>query len=301
MKAVLDTKPTSAYDDSIYSHYHFPRRYLPILKKCEGDWVVLRRPRADGGNLAYFATARIREIETDVVNPGMSYARFDDFVQFDTPVPWNIDGQYQEEALRRIPKQQVGIFLRGRSARELNDFDFSEIIQLGMSKTILSTNVEKLVLELRNANDGSKAQHTPSERDRVVGKFLTNRVIRNASFRSLVTEAYQGRCAFTGFRIKDKDGNTEAQAAHIWSVANGGPDVVQNGIAMSATVHWLFDRYLVSLSDEYRILKNSNLLPPEIALLFNDQKDRILLPKEPNNWPHSNYLAKHRAKFERLL
>lgn len=46
----------------------------------------------------------------------------------------------------------------------------------------------------------------------------------------------------------------ETQAAHIMSVEAGGPDVVNNGIALAGTVHWMFDRGLVSLSDEGDIL-----------------------------------------------
>src|SRR5690348_12278258 len=58
MKAVFDTKPSSGYDDDLTRHYQFPRRYLGQVKEAVGDWVVLRRPRADGGNLAYFAVAK---------------------------------------------------------------------------------------------------------------------------------------------------------------------------------------------------------------------------------------------------
>lgn len=46
MKAVFDTKPTAAYDDDIFRHYQFPRRYLAAVEKCVNDWIVLRRPRA---------------------------------------------------------------------------------------------------------------------------------------------------------------------------------------------------------------------------------------------------------------
>lgn len=96
MKAVLDTKPTSAYDDDVSQHYHFPRRYLAIVERSRGDWVVLRRPRADGGNLAYFATARIVSIDDDPQSPGMSYARFSDYLPFGGPVAWRAGGRYAE-------------------------------------------------------------------------------------------------------------------------------------------------------------------------------------------------------------
>jgi putative restriction endonuclease len=94
MKAVFDTKPASGYDDDISRHYHFPRRYLSLVERAAGDWIVLRRPRADGGNLAYFATAKVVGIEADLDHPGMSYARPADFLPFDSPVPWTTQGRY---------------------------------------------------------------------------------------------------------------------------------------------------------------------------------------------------------------
>ena len=92
MKAVFDTKTTSIYDDDISSHYHFPRRYLSIVERAVGDWVIFRRPRADGGNLAYFAAARVTGIDPDVEQHGMSYARIADFLKFDSPVAWTVGG-----------------------------------------------------------------------------------------------------------------------------------------------------------------------------------------------------------------
>lgn len=108
MKAVFDTKPTSVYDDDIFSRYHVPKRYLKAVEATVGDWVVLRRPRADGGNLAYFATARVSHIEPDPAASSMSYARLTNFLGFDAPVPWRIEGRYAEEALRNVELQFVG-------------------------------------------------------------------------------------------------------------------------------------------------------------------------------------------------
>lgn len=71
MKAVFDTKPTSVYDDDISQRYHFPKRYLSTVQKCLDDWVVFRRPRAHGGNLAYLAIAYVLSIEQDFSKPGM--------------------------------------------------------------------------------------------------------------------------------------------------------------------------------------------------------------------------------------
>jgi hypothetical protein len=57
-----------------------------------------------------------------------------------------------------------------------------------------------------------------------------------------VLHAYGARCAVTGWKLINGGGRAEAQAAHIRPVERGGPDSVQNGIALSGTAHWMFDR-----------------------------------------------------------
>ncbi|KAK0349792.1 hypothetical protein LTR94_031657, partial [Friedmanniomyces endolithicus] len=93
--------------------------------------------------------------------------------------------------------------------------------------------------------------------ERRVEQMLVNRKIRDANFRNHVLDAYENTCAVTGLRIVNGGGKAEAQAAHIWSVAGGGPDIVQNGVALSATAHWLFDRHLITFDDNLCLLRVS--------------------------------------------
>ena len=127
--------------------------------------------------------------------------------------------------------------------------------------------------------------------------MLINRKIRDANFRRQVCEAYDDRCAVTGLKIINGGGRSEVQAAHIWGVGDGGPDVVQNGLALSGTVHWLFDRHLISLTNDYRLLVSHNKVPAELRVLFERQMDRIHLPKDPRLWPHPTYVERHREAF----
>ena len=135
------------------------------------------------------------------------------------------------------------------------------------------------------------------EQERRVVQILMNRKIRDASFRRQVCQAYDNTCAITGLRMVNGGGKAEAQAAHIWSVAAGGPDVVQNGLALSATVHWLFDRHLISLADDYGLLVSHNRVPGELRSLFDRQLQRIRLPKNQALWPRPQYIQRHRAAF----
>jgi len=292
MKAVFDTKPTSAYDDDTAAHYHFPRRYLSIVDQVVGDWVVLRRPRADGGNLAYFAAARVTSIDPDPEQAGMSYARLADYLPFDRPVPWTIDGRYSEEALRRIPQVQVGVFLRGRSVRALSDSDFADITTSGYLNTFSLAN---------GATAATDVGIPPDERVKKITQALVNRIMRDANFRISVYQAYDHRCAITGLRILDGAGNSEVHAAHIFAVADGGPDVVQNGLALCGTIHWLFDHHLISLTDDHRLLVATDKVPTELQQLMIKAGEKAFLPTGAHLHPHSKYLKRHRDKFNKLL
>jgi len=136
MNAVFDTKPLSSYDDNFQSHYQFPSRYLTVAEKCVGDWVILRRPRADGGDLKYFAVAKVVSIDPDEEHSGLSFARLAGYTPFGSPVPWRVDGRYAEADLRGIPRREVGTYLRGRSVRALSDEDFQAIATAGLGRAL---------------------------------------------------------------------------------------------------------------------------------------------------------------------
>ncbi|SEI66561.1 HNH endonuclease [Sphingobium sp. AP50] len=90
------------------------------------------------------------------------------------------------------------------------------------------------------------------ERTRI--DHFSSRIVRNRVFRRLVLRAYDERCAITGLKLINGGGRAEVQAAHIRPVEANGPDTINNGLALSGTAHWMFDRGLISLSDELEIL-----------------------------------------------
>ncbi len=300
MKAVLDTKLNSAYDDDVANRYHFPQRYLVLLEQCLGDWIVFRRPRASGEGIAYFGVGRIGRITSDETLSGHYYAEILDFLMFDQPVPWRVQGRYAEEALRNIENvPQIGLFLRGKSVRKLETKDFIEIVQTGFSLTFdpeLATKngLDPNFVDTSILNEISQDVEVVQRR---IASFLVNRKIRDANFRRSVCSAYANRCAITGLTIFDEIGHAEVQAAHIVPVEYNGPDIVQNGIALSATIHWLFDRHLISLTDDFRLLIAHGKLPQRLTNLFRPQAARILLPEDSRLWPSSVFLTKHREVF----
>lgn len=83
------------------------------------------------------------------------------------------------------------------------------------------------------------------------------RRIRSDRFRIGVIGAYDARCAVSGIGLVDAplsdELHYEVEAAHIIPVAHNGSDVVQNGLALSRTLHWAFDRGLVWVDSDMRV------------------------------------------------
>ena len=77
-------------------------------------------------------------------------------------------------------------------------------------------------------------------------------------------------------------------------VAENGPDIVTNGIALSGTVHWMFDRGLIGLSDNREILLSRQLNDPDGMRALINKTEHALPPKHPTEYPHPAYLRWHR-------
>lgn len=91
------------------------------------------------------------------------------------------------------------------------------------------------------------------EQERARVKQLSSRIVRDRLFRRLILQVYDKRYAVTGLKLVNGGGRAEVDAAHIRPVEANGPDILSNGIALSGTAHWMFDRGLIGLSDDLEI------------------------------------------------
>jgi putative restriction endonuclease len=74
------------------------------------------------------------------------------------------------------------------------------------------------------------------------------------TFRILVTDAYERRCAATGERILPV-----LEAAHIMPVARGGRHRVQNGLLLRSDFHKLFDQGYLTVTFDLRLRVSRHL------------------------------------------
>ena len=298
MKAVFETSGASRYNDAPASHYQFPTRYLRIATETVGDWIVYRETRKHKGSMCYFGVAHVDAVEADTKTPGRHYARMSQLVEFDSPVPFVSANVYAEEWARNLEnRSEIGPRMRGSAMRIMTERDFAAIVNAGLSRTLDPVNAIRLELDQAHIDDDTAKIISTDPIERVVREMLVNKKIRDAAFRHNVLDAYDRTCAVTGLRILNGGGKAEAQAAHVRPVEHGGPDVVQNGMALSATAHWLFDRHLISLTDDYRLLVSDNKVPSELRGLFPSGDSPIRLPKDERSRPHLDFVRWHRDVY----
>ena len=123
---------------------------------------------------------------------------------------------------------------------------------------------------------------------------------REAKFRIRVLASYDYTCALTGYRLTTVSGVASiVDAAHIHQFANSRNNALDNGIALSKNAHWLFDKGLWTISDDYRVIVASSRFAesgkPDL-LLGNYHGTRLRLPEDQRLWPNPIHISWHRKK-----
>jgi putative restriction endonuclease len=280
----------SIYEDSPAERYQFPRQYLGRVEACLGDWIVYYEPRKIADTRGYFAVAKIQQIIPDPAAAAMYLALIEpgSYLDFPNPVPFN-DATGPIE--RGVLNEEGRISGRAQSAvRPLSPDDFKRIVELGLEDApLLPRQAETLAV-------GFDEEQMPfrfdEQRERV--SFTVSRIMRDRVFRRIILRAYDQRCAITGLKLINGGGRAEVAAAHIRPVEASGPDIVNNGIALSGTAHWMFDRGLIGLSDDLRILVSRQVNDLDAIKAFINPTGCAFPPLRSSERPHPHFLHWHR-------
>jgi putative restriction endonuclease len=242
----------SIYDDSPAEQYQFPSQYLRRVEACVGDWIIYYEPRKIAETRGYFAIAKVREVISDPGAPGMFLALIEpgSYLDFANPVPFNgATGPIE----RGVLNEQGRISGRAQSAvRPISPSDFKRIFDLGFEEN--APLLPRLDDDVSSAGFDEAQAPFQFDQQRERTSIIVSRIMRDRIFRRVVLRAYDERCSVTGLKLINGRGRAEVAAAHIRPVEASGPDIVSNGIALSGTAHWMFDRGLISLADDLEIL-----------------------------------------------
>ncbi len=301
--AVFTQNRTSVYKDEPGIRYHFPKRYLNVVRETIGDFVVFYEGRRDGGAEAYLSVQRVLAVEPDPDLPGHFFAVLDQGSEWEFErrvARADAKGLAYEKSLRGPTGRPMSGGASVSAVRRLSTDEFSAICSAGLKALDGpdaqvrdgDTQAEKVA--------GFAEEQSPFGPAPIVewrAETLTSRKLRDASFARMVKAAYGGCCAISGLDLRNGGGRPEVEAAHIRPVKNAGPDRVQNGLALSGTLHWMFDRGLISVAPDYRILISHNKVPLETVARLIRPEQRLLLPRDRRHHPHPDYLRFHREEI----
>lgn len=297
---VLGPASQSRYDDSLTS-YQFPSRYLrhfrPLSEGADMLAIVYEpRGKPPRGRMAYVGWAVLRgSPRRDESEPDNAYRVdfLDPLRSFEQPVPREINGEPLERWLRDYPRGRLrNTATRGRAVRSLAPDDAESIILLGATDVAW------------DAREETSGEHpVTSSSDSRVRRVVT-RLERSARFRQDVLMAYRNQCAVSGFSADGVDGLIEA--AHIRGAGwpENGPDHITNGIALTPTLHRLFDRHLFSLQyiGEELVVVTSNQLSGDMvqdsitgSWLKVEQGQQVRLPSHASSRPRREFVDFHRG------
>lgn len=282
----------SIYDDSPAEQYQFPSQYLGRVKACIGDWIIYYEPSKVTETRGYFAIAKVSQVISDSSRPGMYLALIEpgSYLDFANPVPFSgAIGPVE----RGVLNEQGRISGRAQSAvRSISPEDFGKITELGFAEN--TPLLPRFDNDVRSA--GLEEEQAPFKFDQQRDRFsiTVSRILRDRVFRRVVLRAYDERCAITGLKLINGSGRAEVAAAHIRPVEANGPDIVSNGLALSGTAHWMFDRGLISLGDNLEILISRQTNDPEGVRSIINKSGRAIAPGRISDHPHSHFLKWHR-------
>ncbi|MAY86698.1 MAG: HNH endonuclease [Pseudooceanicola sp.] len=289
-KLVLLHKADSIYDDEPDVVYDFPRNYLRAMNEALGDWVVYYEP-VKAGPRGYFAVAKIQQIIPKPKVEGRFLALIEpgSFLSFDSEVPRLENGRPLESSLAEpdgSPKRGGATQL---AVRRLPELDFVKIVNKGLPEDLEEVEARRYAGIQKHVDEGA----APFERP--ILERLTRRPYRDVAFRRKVREAYGYRCAMSGLQLRNGGGRPEVQAAHIWPVDAKGSDSVRNGLALSGTLHWMFDRGLITVADDCETIQVShNKVPKDVVDRLLPRDLKLIKPADPNHWPSPKNLQWHR-------
>jgi putative restriction endonuclease len=173
--------------------------------------------------------------------------------------------------------------------------DFSLNIQSGKRYNLLEGHGRRLwaEVELRVAGLGrasSVIREIAQPEQRYGEPTIVLPRLGQGSFRLIVTDVYQRRCAITQEKVLPA-----LEAVHIKPYSAGGEHRIQNGILMRSDIHKLFDTGYVTVTPEHRF-EVSKRIREEFengGYYYTFHGKRIYVPSKPDLKPGGEFLTWH--------
>lgn len=119
--------------------------------------------------------------------------------------------------------------------------------------------------------------------------------IRSGVFKKVVPQIYNYSCCISGMRIIASKEIQMIDACHIIPFSESHDDTISNGISLCPNLHRTFDRGLISIDENYRVLVSDNFSENSIDYSIKQfEGKQLLLPQTQGYLPSKQNLSWHR-------
>lgn len=164
-------------------------------------------------------------------------------------------------------------------------YNTSEDLFSGINLNEDATSYQQKLLELRNILDANA--------------FEEEVFVRSGIFKREIPKIYNNTCAISRMRIDATANISLIDACHIVPFAESYNDTITNGIALCPNLHRAFDRGLISISDDYKVLLAKNFIENKNSNYSISQFENleIMLPSNAKHYPSLEGLRWQKERF----
>lgn len=124
--------------------------------------------------------------------------------------------------------------------------------------------------------------------------------LRSGVFKRKIPKIYNNTCCISGLRIDATVNISMIDACHIIPFSESYDDTVSNGIALCPNLHRAFDRGIITIDEEYRVVVSQCFAENESDYgIRKFEGSSIFLPRERRLHPSQDNLEWHRRRVFR--
>lgn len=126
--------------------------------------------------------------------------------------------------------------------------------------------------------------------------------LRDGVFKREIPRIYNYTCCISGMRIDATVNVSMIDACHIIPFSESYNDTITNGIALCPNLHRAFDRGLISIDNNYKVMVSKKIIETNSKYSLKQFKGKkILLPKEIKFYPELANIEWHRNFHKDIL
>ena len=122
--------------------------------------------------------------------------------------------------------------------------------------------------------------------------------VRSGIFKKEIPKIYNFACAISGMKIISDSDVQMVDACHIVPFSESHDDTISNGISLCPNLHRAFDRGLISINNEYKVVVKPFVEQDNCYSIKQFEGKQILLPNNEHFFPSQRNLAAHRLKHQ---